>query len=102
MESIVAKHYRPGGRVLRAMMARLPAGATIGRHRDEHPSFAASHRIHLPLLTNPKVSFLVGDDRVVTEEGMAFELNNSMPHEVLNESDAPRIHFIFDYVPPAG
>lgn len=102
MESIVATHYRPGGRVLRAMMARLPAGAAIGRHRDEHPSFAASHRIHLPLQTNPNVSFLVGDDRVVTEEGMAFELNNAMPHEVRNDSDAPRIHFIFDYVPPAA
>jgi len=102
MESIVATHYRPGGRILRAMMARLPAGATIGRHRDEHPSFAASHRVHIPLLTNPGVSFLVGDDRIVTEEGVAFELNNSLPHEVLNEGDAPRIHFIFDYAPPAG
>lgn len=102
MEAIVGQHYRPGGKVLRAMMARLPAGAVIGRHIDEHPSFAASHRIHLPLLTNPQVSFIVGDERIATEEGVAFELNNAMPHEVLNQSDSPRIHFIFDYVAPAG
>jgi aspartyl/asparaginyl beta-hydroxylase (cupin superfamily) len=102
MEALVAQHYPPGGRILRAMMARLPAGAVIGRHVDEHPSFAASHRIHVPLLTNPRVSFIVGNERIATEEGVAFELNNAMPHEVLNESDSPRIHFIFDYAPPAG
>jgi len=101
MDAIVRQHYPPGGRVLRAMMARLPPGAEIGRHIDDHPSFAASHRIHVPLLTNPLVSFIVGDARIPTEEGVAFELNNAMPHEVQNASEAPRIHFIFDYAPPA-
>ena len=101
MESIVAAHYPPGGRVLRAVMARLPAGAAIGLHKDEHPSFAASHRIHVPLVTNPKVSFMVGADHIATAEGIAFELNNALPHEVINAGDTPRIHFIFDYAPPA-
>ncbi|HKU17198.1 MAG TPA: aspartyl/asparaginyl beta-hydroxylase domain-containing protein [Steroidobacteraceae bacterium] len=99
MTSIVAAHYPRGGKVLRAMMARLPAGARIGRHRDLHPSFAASHRIHVPLLTNPDVLFVVGDERVPLQEGVAFELNNALPHEVLNNGESARIHFIFDYAP---
>ena len=101
MRAIVAAHYPTGGRVLRAMMARLPAGARIARHRDQHPSFDASHRIHLPLKTNPRVTFMVGSDVIRAEEGVAFELNNTLPHEVVNNSDEPRIHFIFDYAPPA-
>ena len=102
MESIVAAHYPPGGRVLRAVMARLPAGAAIGLHKDEHPSFSASHRIHVPLVTNPQVSFMVGGERMLIEEGVAFELNNSLPHEVINAGDSARIHFIFDYAPRAA
>lgn len=99
MRAIVAEHYPPGGKVLRAMMARLPPGARIDRHRDLHPSFAVSHRIHLPLQTSSEVSFTVGDERVATEEGVAFELNNLLPHEVINRGATHRIHFIFDYVP---
>jgi hypothetical protein len=102
MESIVAAYYPPGGRLLRAVVARLPAGASIGLHKDEHPSFAASHRIHVPLVTNPDVSFMVGGERLLIEEGVAFELNNAMPHEVVNAGSTARIHFIFDYAPPAA
>lgn len=100
MRAIVAAHFPPGGRVFRAMMARLRAGASIGRHRDLHPSFAISHRIHVPLQTNPDVSFIVGTEQISTEEGVAFELNNRLPHEVVNRGTTPRIHFIFDYAPP--
>lgn len=101
MRAIVAQHYRIGGRVFRAMMARLPPGARIERHRDTHPSFAVSHRIHVPLQTNADVSFIVGTQRIETEVGVAFELNNRLPHEVSNYGDTPRIHFIFDYAPPS-
>ena len=101
MRALVAAHYPTGGRVIRAMMARLPAGARIARHRDQHPSFDASHRIHVPLKTNPQVSFVVGMERIALQEGVAFELNNTLPHEVVNNGEEPRIHFIFDYAPPA-
>jgi hypothetical protein len=101
MRAIVGAYYRPGGRVFRAMMARLPAGARIERHRDMHPSFAVSHRIHIPMQTNADVAFIVGTQRIQTEVGVAFELNNRLPHEVSNYGPTPRIHFIFDYAPPS-
>jgi hypothetical protein len=102
MRAIVVDHYPVGGKVLRAMMARLPPGARIDRHRDVDPSFAVSHRIHIPLQTNDQVSFIVDKERLPTDEGTAFELNNLLAHEVINRGKENRIHFIFDYMPFEG
>jgi hypothetical protein len=99
MRTVVADHYPVGGKILRAMMARLPPGARIDRHRDVDPSFAVSHRIHIPLQTNEEVSFMVDKERLPTCAGRAFELNNLLPHEVVNRGKDHRIHFIFDYWP---
>jgi hypothetical protein len=97
VHDVIARFYQQGGVILRAMMARLPAGCRIARHKDVHPSFAAAHRIHIPLLTNPDVEFTVGNLRVPPREHFAFELNNNMFHEVANNGARARIHFIFDY-----
>jgi hypothetical protein len=100
MDQIVGRHYRPGGRVLRAMIARLQPGRRIARHKDIHPSFSVAHRIHVPLVTNPDVEFIVGPERVPPRAHFAFELNNLMLHQVSNNGATDRIHFIFDYAPP--
>lgn len=103
MKSILFAHYAPGGTIIRAMLARLPAGAKILRHIDTDPSFAASHRIHVPLRTNQAVEFTVGETLITTEVGLAFELNNAMPHMVVNAGKTDRVHLIFDYMPkPMG
>jgi quercetin dioxygenase-like cupin family protein len=99
MQQIVARHYPPGGMVLRAVLARLPAGCFIDAHVDRHKSFSVAHRIHVPLITNPRVQFTVGAQDIRPQVGQAFELNNHVPHSVRNDGDAARIHFIFDYSP---
>jgi aspartyl/asparaginyl beta-hydroxylase (cupin superfamily) len=82
------------------MAAKLMAGGRIVPHRDAHPSFAAGHRIHVPLATNPRVRFMI-DGRVCPMEiGRAYEINNQKVHSVMNKGDTDRINFIFDYVPP--
>ena len=53
MHEIIRKWYPPGGTIIRAMAAKLLAGGRILPHRDSHPSFAAGHRIHVPIVTNP-------------------------------------------------
>ena len=58
-----------------------------------------AHRIHVPLLTNPGVEFLVGTERIDTQPQYAFELNNKMAHAVANRGATARIHLIFDYAP---
>lgn len=99
MEEIVAKHYPPGGMVLRVMFARLLPGCRIEPHVDRHQSFSVAHRIHVPLVTNPGVEFIVGMERIPPVAQHAFEINNSLPHGVTNRGDTARIHLIFDYAP---
>jgi hypothetical protein len=102
MEEIVEQHYPPGGMVLRVVLARLPPACQIESHVDKHASFAVAHRIHVPLVTNPKVEFIVGPERIITRPNQAFELNNHMFHSVANHGDTARIHLIFDYAPTPG
>ena len=99
MDSIIERWYRPGGRIIRAMAAKLLPGSKIDPHRDSHPSFNCGHRIHVPVTTNPRVRFTVDGRPFKLEVGQCYEINNRMMHSVANKGDTDRIHFIFDYVP---
>jgi hypothetical protein len=99
MREIVARHYPPGGLVMRVILARLLPQCRIDKHYDKHPSFSVAHRIHVPLLVNPEVEFIVGAERIALQAHHAFELNNLMAHSVVNNGDSARVHLIFDYSP---
>jgi hypothetical protein len=100
MEDVIARGYRPGGTILRAMAAKLPAGARIAPHIDALPSFRAAHRIHAPVTSGPGVRFTIDGRRCPMQVGRWFEINNQLPHSVMNAGDQDRINFIFDYLPP--
>jgi hypothetical protein len=100
MHDLLRRFYPPGGTIIRAMAARLMAGAIIKPHRDSHPSFHYSHRIHVPLTTNRRVRFMIDGRPFHLEVGKAYEINNQKVHSVLNRGAEDRITFIFDYVPP--
>ena len=101
MHQIIRNWYPPGGTIIRAMAAKLLAGARIIPHRDSHASFAAGHRIHVPIITNPRVRFMIDGRPYQLQVGQAYEINNQKVHSVMNKGDADRINFIFDYLPPA-
>ena len=100
MDSIIARWYPPGGRIIRAMVAKLPPGGRIDPHRDKHPSFGCGHRIHVPIATNARVRFTVDGRPYNLQVGQVYEINNIKVHSVINKGGTDRIHFIFDYVPP--
>lgn len=100
MDAIVAAHYPPGGTIIRAMAARLRAGARIAPHVDQHDSFHRGHRIHVPVTTNTGVRFTIDGRPYHFEVGEAYEINNQCMHSVMNRGREDRITFIFDYVPP--
>lgn len=102
MHSILAEHYPPGGTIIRAMAAKLKAGAIIAPHRDTHMSFVSSHRIHLPITANAGVRFMIEGRPQKMEVGHAYEINNQRNHSVMNSGKEDRINFIFDYLPKAG
>ncbi len=100
MNEILSRNYEPKGVVIRAMAVRLPVGARITPHVDEHESLRLSHRIHLPLTTHPRVRFFIDGVPHRFEPGRAIEINNQLSHSVMNDGPVDRVHFIFDYLPP--
>jgi len=101
MDKIIARHYPAGGKVMRAMAAKLRAGSVIKPHIDRHPSFHQGHRIHIPITTNPRVRFTIDGQPYQLAVGQAYEINNQRTHSVMNKGQEDRITFIFDYVPPS-
>ena len=100
MREIIKEHYPTGGEVIRAMAAKLPAGARIKPHCDVHESFHCGHRIHVPITTNSRVWWTIDGRPYQLQVGRAYELNNQKQHSVVNKGAEDRITFIFDYVPP--
>ncbi len=91
--------YPPGGVVVGCQIAKLPPGGHISRHQDVAPLLRASHRIHVPLITWPEVTFFIDDAPHTFEAGHAFELNNQRFHEVRHGGTLDRYHLIFDLLP---
>lgn len=88
------------GEFPRVMLARMAPGGIIKPHRDANPAARWPHKIHVPLLTNDKVTFYVDGVGYRMPEGDAFEVNNMGVHAVQNAGDSDRIHLIFEYYDP--
>ena len=86
--------------VNKCLIARLRPNMEIEKHIDVGFSFSCSHRIHVPLLTNPDVEFIVKGERCIMDEGNAYEISNKEEHSVVNKGLTPRVHLLFDiYIP---
>ena len=85
------------GEFPRIMLARMPAGGVIHPHRDTNRAAKWPHKIHVPLVTNEQVSFVIDDVAYHLAEGEAVEVNNLATHAVTNRGAADRIHLIFEY-----
>lgn len=99
MQQIIESYYEPGGKILRAMAAKLLPGGQIEPHTDKLESFHHGHRIHIPITTNPGVRFMIQGRPYSFEVGKVYEINNQKLHSVMNAGREDRIHFIFDYAP---
>jgi len=58
-----------------------------------------SHRVHIPIVTNDQITFMVGGEEKQMKVGEVWEINNATFHRVMNESNEDRIHLILDWVP---
>lgn len=81
----------------RVMLARMAPGGVIKPHRDMNPAAKWPHKIHVPLLTNDRVTFFVDGVGYYFPEGEAVEVSNMAVHAVENAGDCDRIHLIFEY-----
>lgn len=80
----------------KVMLARLAAGHSIDRHTDAAATNRQVHKIHVPLVTNPKAKMFIADEWFHLQDGRAYEVNNIVPHGVENAGDEDRVHFIFE------
>ena len=96
VEAVADYGYRRGV-FPRVMLARMAPGGIIQPHIDANPAAKWPHKIHVPLVTNEKVGFLIGATVHHFQIGQAVEVNNLGPHAVRNEGDSDRIHLIFEY-----
>jgi hypothetical protein len=87
----------PQGRV---RISRLQPGAVIRAHRDighEAASIAFGQvRLHLPIVTNDGVAFLVGGERLRLLPGRLYYVDFTRLHSVRNDGRTARIHLILD------
>lgn len=76
---------------------RLKAGSVIKEHSDLELDFEDGEvRLHIPVITNPDVEFMLAGSRVVMREGECWYLNVSQPHSVNNRGTTDRIHLVVD------
>jgi len=81
----------------RVRLMRLRPGGHIFRHSDPMEDIDPRLvRLHLPLVTNPAVRFLVNDTRIVMAPGELWHVDVRFPHEVHNEGTSPRVHLVID------
>jgi aspartyl/asparaginyl beta-hydroxylase (cupin superfamily) len=83
----------------RVLLVNLPAGEKIPMHQDSGIYLQLVHRNHIPIITNDKVMFGVGNTLISMKENNVYEINNHKTHYVNNDSDSDRYHLIIDIIP---
>jgi quercetin dioxygenase-like cupin family protein len=82
---------------LSVRLLNLRAGSIIKEHRDFDLAFEQGEaRLHVPIVTNPKVEFYVDGDLVCMQEGECWYINANLPHRVANKGEYDRIHLVID------
>jgi quercetin dioxygenase-like cupin family protein len=85
--------------LLSVRLLRLDPGAVIKEHTDHSLSLEDGEvRLHVPVLTDPRVRFYLNGRRVILGEGETWYLNVNLSHRVTNDSSRPRVHLVADCV----
>jgi len=83
----------------RIRLMRLRPGGHILRHSDPlHTIDPRLVRLHVPVITNPDVFFLVNDARVEMHPGETWHVDVRFPHSVENRGTTIRVHLVMDLV----
>ena len=85
---------------------KLPPGHFMPPHKDQidgaqpfSPYYKVLRRFHIPLFTNEQAFIRVSRETKNLKVGECWEFNNNLTHEVWNDGDSDRIHFIIDILP---
>jgi hypothetical protein len=80
-------------------LLRLASGSIIREHSDSDLGEELGDvRLHVPVVTNPKVEFYLAGKRVAMDAGECWYLDLSLPHRVQNRGASERVHLVIDCV----
>lgn len=83
--------------ILSARILILKAGSEIKEHTDYKASYADGiMRIHIPIVTDANVLFLINGKRVEMKPGECWYGNFSLPHSVTHSGATDRVHIVID------
>ena len=80
----------------RSRLMKLAAGAEVSPHVDFNYHWYTRVRIHIPVITNPQVTFYCGNQGVHMRAGESWIFNSWYRHRVTNESNEDRVHLVID------
>jgi Aspartyl/Asparaginyl beta-hydroxylase len=82
----------------RSRLMGLDAGAVVPEHVDIHYYWRTHLRIHIPVITSPKVQFHCAGETVHMAAGECWLLDSFYRHSVENRGDELRVHLVLDTV----
>lgn len=78
-------------------LLQLAVGAEIKPHTDHCLGYEDdSFRLHIPIITNSDVEFILDGNRVVMNEGECWYIDANFIHSVANRGTIDRIHLVID------
>ncbi|NND63181.1 MAG: aspartyl/asparaginyl beta-hydroxylase domain-containing protein [Flavobacteriaceae bacterium] len=78
-------------------LLNLTAGSIIKEHSDPELGYSDGRfRIHIPITTNTKVSFVLDGDLLDMRVGSCWYGNFNLPHCVANKGKVDRVHLVID------
>ncbi|UTY57068.1 aspartyl/asparaginyl beta-hydroxylase domain-containing protein [Massilia sp. erpn] len=95
----ILQDFYGDGEIVRMCLADLLPYAKVLEHKDDTEEVLLhTHRIHLPIISNPDVDFFIEEENFNLKVGNLYEFSNQQFHRVENRSGLNRIHLIFDYM----
>lgn len=83
--------------ILSVRLLRLEVGAEIKPHKDHKLGYEDDQfRLHIPIVTNPEVSFILDGERLNMQPGECWYANVNFEHSVANHGTIDRVHLVID------
>jgi hypothetical protein len=91
----IVNRFFPGCAISGIGVWEMEPGQVHPAHWDEQPPYWIT-RIHVPLITNPKVVFTSDEGDFRMKVGKAYSFNTKAMHAVANHGKTTRVHLVFD------
>lgn len=91
-----------GGTLGRARLMRLSGHAEVTPHVDVNYYWRDRARVHVPIVTQPTVTFYCGAHQTHMAAGECWIFNTWTLHRVLNDAGQSRVHLVVDTVGGEG